>query len=108
MAIREADDRLPSWQAMDSGRLLLLAAVATGAASLPPCCRSLSSSPMAMTEPNAIAVCGSVTRAAAVCATAATTIIPPAARSSSRPESMACHDGSRSSASRIATGSSCG
>ena len=27
MAIREADDRLPSWQAMDSGRLLLLAAV---------------------------------------------------------------------------------
>src|SRR3984885_11196538 len=27
VAIREADDRLPSWQAMDSGRLLLLAAV---------------------------------------------------------------------------------
>ena len=27
MAIRQADDRLPSWQAMDSGRLLLLAAV---------------------------------------------------------------------------------
>ncbi len=27
MAIRHADDRLPSWQAMDSGRLLLLAAV---------------------------------------------------------------------------------
>src|SRR6202050_5402576 len=63
---------------------------------------------MARTEPNAIAVCGSVSRAAAVCATAATTIIPTAARSSSRPESMACHDGSRSSASRIATGSSCG
>jgi HD domain-containing protein len=27
VAIRQADDRLPSWQAMDSGRLLLLAAV---------------------------------------------------------------------------------
>ena len=27
MAIRQADERLPSWQAMDSGRLLLLAAV---------------------------------------------------------------------------------
>ena len=27
MAFRQADDRLPSWQAMDSGRLLLLAAV---------------------------------------------------------------------------------
>ncbi len=27
MAIRQADDRLPSWQTMDSGRLLLLAAV---------------------------------------------------------------------------------
>src|SRR6202046_949120 len=27
MALRQADDRLPSWQAMDSGRLLLLAAV---------------------------------------------------------------------------------
>ncbi len=27
MAIRQADDRLPSWHAMDSGRLLLLAAV---------------------------------------------------------------------------------
>ena len=27
MAIRQAEDRLPSWQAMDSGRLLLLAAV---------------------------------------------------------------------------------
>ena len=27
MAMRQADDRLPSWQAMDSGRLLLLAAV---------------------------------------------------------------------------------
>ena len=27
MAIRQADDRLPAWQAMDSGRLLLLAAV---------------------------------------------------------------------------------
>src|SRR5215813_6388957 len=27
VAIRQAEDRLPSWQAMDSGRLLLLAAV---------------------------------------------------------------------------------
>jgi hypothetical protein len=27
VALRQADDRLPSWQAMDSGRLLLLAAV---------------------------------------------------------------------------------
>ena len=27
MALRQADDRLPSWQTMDSGRLLLLAAV---------------------------------------------------------------------------------
>jgi hypothetical protein len=32
--------------------------------------------------------------------------MPTAARSSSRPESMACHEGSRSSAWRIATGSS--
>ena len=63
---------------------------------------------MAMTEPNAIAICGLVTRAAAVWATAATTIIPTAASSSSRPESMACHEGSRSSAWRIATRSSCG
>jgi hypothetical protein len=58
-----------------------------------------------MTEPNAIAVRGStISSAAAVCASAATTIIPTAASSSSRPESMACHDGSRSSAWRIANG----
>src|SRR3984885_4478668 len=57
-----------------------------------------------MTEPNAIAICGLVIRAAA--ATAATTIIPTAARSSSRPESMACPEGSRSSAWRSAINSS--
>ncbi len=84
-------------------------AVAIGAASRPPGRPSLSSSPTAMTDLNANAVRGSTTRsAAAVCASAATTVIPTAASSSSRPESMACHDGSRSSAWRIANRSSCG
>ena len=76
-------------------------AVAIGAASRPPGSASRSSSPSAISTPNAIAArwptgLTSAGCAVAVLATAATVSITAAASSSSRPESIACQDGHRS------------
>src|SRR5215467_2036128 len=69
-----------------------------GAVSLSPGRLSLSTSPNAISAPNAIAVFGSFSPSAAVCATAATSHTPAATTSSSWPESRTCQ-GYRSSSS---------
>src|SRR5579871_4906378 len=68
-----------------------------GASSRPPGRFSLSTSPTAISAPNATAILTSRTPAAAVCATEATSTIPAAATSSSRPESRTCQGTRRSS-----------